>query len=126
LFALVFYILLDLLFVEPDGGRKISYAPDAAVEVDVLDESEFSLQMHTGTSFEFLHDGSNRDIWRYFNLDMDMILINIDCVNVERRIFFNSFVKAFEQLRFYVFFQILSAISGTPDYVILVLVSGVI
>ena len=85
-FSLPLDVFVNLLFVESDRRDEVPDAPDAAVEVHLTDEFESLFELGTGFAFQALDDGSNRQIWWYFNLEVDMVFVRVDSFEVERRV----------------------------------------
>jgi len=69
-----------------------------------------------------LDGGTNRDVWRDFDLDMDVVVVGINGNNLELGIFFHRVSKDGQKFRFDILFQKLPAIFSSPDNMVLMLV----
>ncbi len=82
--------------------------------------------MKAGCGFHFLYHDGNSNVGRYFNLQMNMVLINVDSDDMQRGIFFQKLPQFFEQLKSNIVLEVFVAVFCTPNYVILMLVGGMI
>ena len=124
--ALVFDIALDGGFVEPNGGDKVPDAPDAAVEVHLPDEFEALFDSDARFDLEGLHDGSHRQVGWDLDLKVDMIIVHVGRVDVERRGLFDDGVTGGKKFTLYIVFEIFASVARTPDEVVLSLVDRVV
>jgi len=65
---------------------------DAAVEIHFVDEFELFLEKSARLGLDPLHDGSDREVWRYLDLKVHMIVVGVERVYVERGVFLGGFV----------------------------------
>ncbi len=126
-FPLPFDVALDLGFVQSDGRRKISNAPDAVFfKIDFTDEFELFSQIQTACGLELADGICHCDVRRYLHLYVDMVFIGIHTLDPERRILFAGLVQAFLERRFHILFQYFSSPSRSPHNMVLVLIGGVV
>ena len=122
----MFDVFFDHLFVESQGGGEISDAPNIAVDVHITDEAEAFLELGTEIGFENLHHLGDGNIWRDFDLEMEMIVIDIEGMNVERRIFLGDGIERANENVFDVGFEEFAAVFSAPNDVILMLIGTVV
>lgn len=97
-----------------------------AVDIHFTDEFESFLEMLTGFLFQFLDGDGHRNVGRYFDLYVDVVFGNIGRVYVKCGVFLDGGIETLDEFLFGVLFEILSAILGAPDYLILMLIDAVV
>jgi hypothetical protein len=122
----VFDVLFDHLFIETYGGGEISDAPNIAIDVHLPDEFEASLELGAEIGLEDLYDLGDRNIGRDLYLKVEMVLIDVEGMNVERRIFLRDGVERTDEHIFDVGLEELAAVLRAPDDVVLVLVGTMV
>ena len=75
---------------------------------------------------ELLHDGRYGEVRGYFDLEVNMIVIGIEGVYIQRRILPYYSVTGGDELFFNVFFQPFLSVASSPDEVILNLICTVV
>ena len=119
-------VLLDHLLIEPKGGGEISDAPNIAIEVHFSNKPELLLKLGAEIGLENLHHLGNSNMWRDLNLKVEMVFIDVERMDVERRIFLGDGVEGTDEGVFDIGLQELPSVFCTPDDVILVLVGAMV
>lgn len=119
-------VLLDHLFIQTESGGEISDAPNIAIDVHIANEAKVLLEMGAEIGLKNLHDLGNSNIWRNLYLQVQVIFIDIQGMDVKRRIFLCNRVTRSNEDILHVGFQKFAAVFCTPDNVILVLICTVI
>jgi hypothetical protein len=114
------------LFVQADCRDKVSDAPYTAVDVYLAYKLKPLFDSDARFDLELLHDGRYGEVRGYFDLEVNMIVIGIEGVYIQRRILPYYSVTGGDELFFNVFFQPFLSVASSPDEVILNLICTVV
>ena len=123
---MVLDVLTDGVLIQAYRGREVANAPDAFVEIHLLDELEPFLQVGARVGFECLDGRRYGDTRGDLDLHVEVVIVEIHRFYTKCGVLVNRIVKASQELGLYVWLEKLPTVFRTPHYVILMLVRAMV